>query len=129
MRDCAVRLTNHPGDLSRVAQALARRAVNIKALTALAFDGQAIARILPDDIEAARKAFDAALIRFTEGEVHTVLLENKAGQLANFIGRLGDAGINLEALYVTGIADDLVEIAIVCDNPKKAKKLAEEFSG
>lgn len=41
--------------------------------------------------------------------------------------RLGDAGINLEALYLTGILDDLVEIAIVCDNPKKAKKLLEEF--
>jgi hypothetical protein len=129
MRDCAVQLTNHPGDLARVAQALARRAVNIKAITAMAFEGRAIARILPDDIEAARKAFEAGMIRFTEGEVHTVLLENKAGKLADFTARLGDAGINLEALYVTGIADDLVEIAIVCDNPKKAKKLVEEFSG
>ena len=35
--------------------------------------------------------------------------------------------INLEALYVTGITDDLVEIAIACDSPKKAKKLLEEF--
>ena len=25
------------------------------------------------------------------------------------------------------ITDDFVEIAIVCDNPKKAKKLLEEF--
>ena len=36
-------------------------------------------------------------------------------------------GINLEALYIAGIADDLVELAIVCDNPKKAKKILEEF--
>jgi hypothetical protein len=61
--------------------------------------------------------------------VHTVLLENKAGELANFTNRLGDAGINLEALYLTGIADDLIEIAFACDNPKKAKKVVEEFSG
>lgn len=129
MRDCSILLTNHPGDLARVAQALARRAVNIRALAALSFEGQAIARILPDDIEGARKAFEAGMIRFTESEVLTVLLENTAGQLANFTNRLGDAGVNLEALYLTGITDDLVEIAIVCDNPKKAKKLIDEFSG
>ena len=127
MKDCSIQLTNHPGDLGRVAQALARRGVNIKALAAISFGGVAIARILPDDIVVARSALEAASIRFTEGEVHQVLLENKAGLLANVTNRLGEAGINLEALYVTGIADDLVELAIVSDNPKKAKKILEEF--
>lgn len=127
MRDCSIQLTNHPGDFGRVAQALARRGVNIKALAAMSIGGVAIARILPDDIVAARSAFEAASIRFTESEVHLVLLENKAGVVANVTNRLGDAGINLEAIYVTGIADDLVELAIVSDNPKKAKKILEEF--
>lgn len=127
MRDCAIQLTNHPGDLGRVAQALGRRGVNIKALAAMSVGGTAVARILPDDIVAARGALEAASIRFTESEVHLVLLENKAGVVANVAGRLGDAGINLEALYVTGTADDLVELAIVSDNPKKAKKILEEF--
>ncbi|HEX9085003.1 MAG TPA: ACT domain-containing protein, partial [Gemmatimonadaceae bacterium] len=127
MRDCSIQLTNHPGDLARVAQALARRGVNIKALAAISVGGTAVARILPDDIVVARSAFEAAGIRFTESEVNTVLLENKAGLLASVTSRLGEAGINLEALYVTGIADDLVELAIISDNPKKAKKILEEF--
>ena len=127
MKDCSIQLSNHPGDLGRAAQALARRGVNIKALAAMSFGGTAMARILPDDIVVARSAFEAANIRFTEGEVNLVLLENKAGILANVTNRLGEAGINLEALYVTGIADDLVELAIVSDNPKKAKKILEEF--
>lgn len=127
MRDCSIQLTNHPGDLARVAQALARRGVNIKALAAISVGGTAVARILPDDIVVARSAFEAAGIRFTESEVNTVLLENKAGLLASVTSRLGEAGINLEALYVTGIADDLVELAIVSDNPKKAKKILDEF--
>lgn len=59
--------------------------------------------------------------------MHTVLLENSAGELATVTNRLGDEQINLDALYVTGIADDLVEIAIASDNPKKTKKLLEEF--
>jgi hypothetical protein len=127
MRDCSIQLTNKPGDLARVAEALARRGVNIKALTALSIDGMAMARILPDDIVAARGALEAANVRFAESEVHLVLLENRAGVVADLANRLGAAGINLEAIYVTGIADDLVELAIVGDNPKKAKKVLEEF--
>jgi hypothetical protein len=127
MKDCSIQLTNHPGDLGRVAQVLARRGVNIKALAAISFGGVAMARILPDDIVVARSAFEAANIRFTEGEVNLVLLENKAGILASVANRLGEAGINLEALYVTGIADDLVELAIVSADSKKAKKILEEF--
>lgn len=127
MKDCSIQLTNRPGDLARVAQALSRRGVNIKALAGMSIGGVAMARILPDDIVVARSALEAAKIRFTESEVHLALLENKAGVLADLTNRLGEEGINLEAIYVTGIADDLVELAIVTDNPKKTKKLLEEF--
>jgi hypothetical protein len=127
MRDCSIQLTNHPGDLSRVAQALGRRGVNIKAIAGMSVGGVAMARILPDDIVVARGALEAASIRFTESEVNLVMLENKAGVLATVTSRLGEAGINLEAIYVTGVADDLLELAIVSDNPKKAKKILEEF--
>ena len=127
MRDCSIQLTNKPGDLARVADALSRRGVNIKALAGLSVNGMAMTRILPDDIVAARGAFEAANIRFTESEVHLVLLENQAGVLATVTSRLGEAGVNLEAIYVTGIADDLVELAIVGDDPKKTKKVLEQF--
>ena len=127
MKDCSIQLTNHPGDLARVAQALGRRGVNIKALAGLSIGGTAMARILPDDIVTARRALEAANIRFVESEVHVVLLENKAGALANVANRLGEAGINLEAIYITGIAGDLIELALVSDNPKKTKKILEEF--
>ena len=127
MKDCVINLTNHPGDLARVATAFAHRGVNIKALAGLSVGGTAQVRILPDDIVVARGALEAANIRFTEGEVHVVLLENKAGMLADVTSRLGDEGVNLEAIYTTGITDDLVELAIVSDNPKKAKKILEEF--
>jgi len=128
MKDCSIQLTNHPGDLGRVAQALGRRGVNIKALAGLSTgSGSATVRILPDDIVVARSALEAASIRFAESEVHLVLLENKPGILASVTNRLGDEGINLEAIYITGIADDLVELAIVTDNPKKTKKILEEF--
>lgn len=127
MRDCTITLTNKPGDLAHVAAALGRRGVNIKALAAMAVDGMAMTRILPDDIVTARSALAEANIRFTESEVHQVLLENEAGVLASLTNRLGDVGVNLEAIYVTGVADGLVELVIASDNPKKTKKVLEEF--
>ena len=79
MKDCSIQLTHHPGDLARVAQALARRGANIRALAVLSVGDQAIARIIPDDIEVARRAFQEASIRFEESEVHIVLLRYRRG--------------------------------------------------
>lgn len=127
MKDLAIQLTHHPGDLARIAEALAHRGVNIKALAALSVGPDAVVRILPDDIVAARGALETANIRFEEAEVHAVLIENKAGALAAVASRMAAEGINLQAVYLTGIMDDLVEVAFVSDNPKKTKKLLEEF--
>ena len=127
MKDFSIQLTDRPGDLARVAEALSRGGVNIKGLAAVSIGRVALAHIIPDDIEAARSALEESNIRFTESEVHTVLLENKAGQLADVVRRLSEAGVNLEALYLTGVLDDLIEVAIVSDNSKKVKKLLREF--
>ena len=55
------------------------------------------------------------------------LTNHPSGELAHVSNRLGEAGVNLEAIYVTGITGDLIELAIVGDNPKKTKKILEEF--
>ncbi len=123
MRDISVALTHRPGELARVARALSRYGLNLKSVTGLALDGQVQVRLLPDEIEPARKALEASGIRFEENEVVTVLLENKAGALAEIAEKLADANVNLLALYVTGLEGDLVELAIVADDPKKAKRI------
>jgi len=46
-----------------------------------------------------------------------------AGELTGVAAKLADEGLNLEALYVEGLAGDLIELAIVADNMKKAKKV------
>ena len=40
-------------------------------------------------------------------------------------GKLADAGLNLEAVYVIGLAEGLIELAIAVDDVKKAKKVLE----
>jgi len=123
MRDFAIQLTHRPGELARVATALSAQRVNIKSVAGLAIDKYVTVRIIADDVEAARTALEDANIRFEESEVVQVLLENRAGELAAVSRKLGDGGVNLRAIYLTGIAGNLVELAIVPDDVKKAKRL------
>jgi len=125
MRDFAMQLTHRPGELGRVANVLGRAGVNLKTVAAMTLGNQAVLRLIPDDVETAREALKQANIRFEENEVASVLLENRAGALADVADRLANAGINLHAVYVTGLQDDLVELAIVSDDAKKAKKVLE----
>ena len=53
------------------------------------------------------------------------MLENRAGALTGVAAKLSEARVNLEALYVVGLADDLIELAIVSDDVKKAKRVLE----
>jgi hypothetical protein len=125
MRDFSIPLTHRPGELGRVASALAKKSVNIKSVAAMSLGNQATVRLIADDVDAARTALKEANIPFEEAELATVLLENQAGELANVADKLNNAGLNLQAVYVIGLDGDLVELAIACSDVKKAKKALE----
>ena len=123
MKEFRVILTNRPGELSRLAENLSRRSVNIKALAAIASGGQVTLHLIGHDLEATRAGLQDMRAQFTEQEVISLLLEDKAGELARIANQLGSAGINLDAIYLTGKADELVELAVAVDDVKKAKKV------
>lgn len=125
MRDFSIPLTHRPGELGRVAGALAKKGINLKSVTAMSLGNQAAVRIIADDVDAARTALKEANITFEESELATILLENQAGELANVADKLNNAGLNLQAVYVIGLDGDLVELAIACNDVKKAKKVLE----
>ena len=122
MTEFAIHVSHRPGELARVATALARYGVNIKSVSAHAGGSDATLHILPDDAEPMRAALSRNEIAFEESEVVTVLLENRAGELARVSERLADANVNLRAIYLIGIVDNLVELAIVADNPERARQ-------
>lgn len=125
MKDFAIELTHRPGELARVADALARYGVNIKAVAGVAIDNHVVVRIIGDEPESTRMALERNNIRFEEEEVVKILLENRAGELAKACKKLAEAGVNLKAVYLTGIVDDLVELAVVSDDPKRARRVLE----
>jgi hypothetical protein len=105
--------------------ALTRYGVNVKAVASLAVGTGVLVRIIADREEPARAALQAAQIPFEEHEVVTVLLENRAGELAAVSQKLADARVNLRAIYLTGIVDNLVELAIAVDDVDKAAEVLE----
>jgi hypothetical protein len=125
MRDFTIQLTHRPGELERIADVLGRAGVNIKSVAAVTANNLGIVRVLPDNVELARNALREANVRFEESEVTQVMLENRAGELALVAHKLSEAGVNLHALYVTGVVDELIELVIAADDMKKAKKALE----
>jgi hypothetical protein len=128
MKELVIQLPHHPGELAEVSNALSFNGVNIKSIAAMHFGNQALVRIIPDDAEAARNALRDKNIRFEEYELATVLLENKAGELTGLSAKLAEAGLNLEALYVIGLAGDLIELAVATDQVKKTKKILADMA-
>src|SRR5437762_8272 len=122
MRDFAIHVTDRPGEIARVANALARKDVNIKSIAGMSIGSQGTIRVIADDVEAARSALTESNIRFDECELVSTLLENKAGELAEVAGKLSNAGLTVRAVYVIGLDGDLVELAFAVDDAKKAKK-------
>jgi hypothetical protein len=125
MRDLKIELTQRPGELARVASTLARHQVTLKGGSALTIGTRLIARLIPNDIEAARRALDAAGVRFEESEVVKVLLESRAGELAMLSTRLAEGGVRVRAIYITATAGHLVELAVVPDNAERARGVLE----
>lgn len=125
MTEFAIHVGNRPGELARIATVLSRYGVNIRSVAAQANGSEATLRILPDNAEPARAALEKDKITFEETEVVTVLLENRAGELARISQRLADAKVNLRALYLTGIVDNLVELAIVAEDAARARQALE----
>ncbi len=127
MKEFRITIGNRPGELARVTMPLARHGVSIKAVAASASSNQVTLHVVGHDVDATRTGLQAANIPFEEQEVLLLLLEDKAGEIANVSSQLADANVNLTAIYLAGRADDLVEVVVAVDDVKKAKKVLADL--
>ena len=118
----AAQMPNRPGTLGRVARALAQEGVNIVAILAPEGRGTGILRIIPDDIERARRAFDRLRVSYTTEEVLSIQLKNEPGALASVAEELGVAQITIEFLYATTDGRGRAErVILAVSDPDKAE--------
>lgn len=97
----AVFLDNRPGMLARATQALAKTAINIRALSILDTVDHAIVRMVVDKPAEAQKSLADLKVMIQCREVIFMEIPNEVGALALIAEKLASAGINLEYAYST----------------------------
>src|SRR2546428_14018767 len=85
-------LPDRPGELGRLAAALAEKGVNIDAIAAHTAFGKGYVAVLPAEPGRARDALKGAGLTFTDKNVLTVKLEDRPRTLPELAKRLGAAG-------------------------------------
>src|SRR5262245_5683548 len=101
MQDLTIELTNEPGALAEMGEALGRAAVSIEGGGAFVVNGVGVGHFLFEDGTAARKALEAAGIRVlaVRDVIVQRLNQGEPGQLGKIARRMADAGVNVEVQY------------------------------
>lgn len=123
MKEFKIFVKHKPGELARVAETLAGRAVNIKAIASESIGEQALLRVVTNDVNTTTKALSESGTKYTQNDILTVSLIDRPGELAKVAKKLGKAKINIESIYILGQKEGKTELALVVDDMKKAGEL------
>ncbi|MCG7845157.1 MAG: hypothetical protein MIO90_06990 [Methanomassiliicoccales archaeon] len=120
-----VYVQDRPGEILRVAEALAHNAVNIRGIASDVGGGKPKVHIITDDDGSARSALKAAQLEFSEQDVIVVAMADRPGELAKLTKKLARGGVNIHSLFMLGHRSPLEELAITVDRMDEAKRLLE----
>jgi hypothetical protein len=116
-----VDLTNQPGELARLCEAMAGRGINlILCATTRGEDGTVA--FIADDEASVETVLAAAGIGYTRRPALTIRMENQPGAGAATFRKLADVGVNAELLLPIRVSDDLFFAVICVDDPGKARR-------
>ncbi len=118
-----VELTNKPGELARVTEAIAQKGINIEGFAGATAGGAGAVVIVTNDEAGTRRALSDAGTSAREIELVMASLDHVPGSLAAATRKLADAGINIEAAMPTGMTGDKVTVSFATDNPAKAREI------
>ena len=118
-----VELTNKPGELARLANAIAQKGINIEAFAGTTAGGAGSVVLVTNDEAGTRRAISDAGCSSREVELVMAALEHVPGSLAAATKKLADAGINIEAALPTGMAGGKVTVSFATDQPAKAREI------
>ncbi len=125
MTEFTIRLANRPGMLAELAQLLGQAGVNIEALAAFGHGEDGQVRLIVDDADATRRAFQGAGIALDERQVITTILPDQPGELGRMTKELADGGVNIDAMYLLNTHADGREFAVaVSDGEIADQRLA-----
>lgn len=121
-REITVKLANSPGTLSRVSQLLGAERIN---MLAMSIEPSGHLRIVVDNPLHAISTLREQHYNVEDRDVLYTVMPNEPGSLSRALRLLGDAGINIEYAYASGIDRvPMVGVVIAVADAQRASYVA-----
>ena len=120
-----VELKNEPGSLALLAEALADRGIDLRAIGGGGIGDSGHIIMTTADDERTKAILDASGYRYIEGESILTEVDDRPGGMARLSRALADAGVNIYGHLFLGRWGDRAMFAFVVDDPEKARPILE----
>lgn len=127
MKQITIMSQDKVGVLADISYILGKNRINIDAINAEVYGGQAIINLTVKDEKKAGRLLSANGYKVLESEILVVKVKDEPGALSEVSKLLKEAGVNIENLYLLARGSGFSLDAIKVDKPKKARKLLEKF--
>ena len=120
-----IQVQNKPGEMARLAEQLAARSVDLRAIGGGGLGDVGHFIMTTADDEAARRVLEEGGWTFLEGESLLAEVDDRPGGMARIARELSDAGVNVLGHLFIGRWSDRATFAFVVDDPEKARPILE----
>jgi hypothetical protein len=123
-----VQLHNEPGAMAKLAEALAERGVDLRAIGGGGIGDSGHVIMTTADDETTKKVLDEGGYLYVEGESILAEVDDRPGGMARISRALADAGVNIYGHLFLGRWGDRAMFAFVVDHPEIARPILERKS-
>jgi hypothetical protein len=120
-----VQLKNVPGAMAVLAEELAARGVDLRAIGGGGLGNSGHVIMTTADDETTKRVLDEGGYTYVEGESIIAEVDDKPGGMARIARALADAGVNIHGHLFLGRWGDRAMFAFVVDRPDLAKPILE----
>jgi len=120
-----VQLKNEPGSMATLAEELAARGVDLRAIGGGGIGDSGHVIMTTADDETTRKVLEEGGYTFIEGESILAEVDDRPGGMARISRALADAGVNIYGHLFLGRWGDRAMFAFVVDDPERARPILE----
>ena len=124
-RQFVVQLKNEPGAMATLAESLAARGVDLRAIGGGSMGDSGHVIMTTADDETAKAVLDERGYTYIEGESILAEVDDRPGGMARLAGELADAGVNIYGHLFLGRWGDRATFAFVVDKPDVARPILE----
>jgi hypothetical protein len=120
-----VQLDNQPGALAILAERLADRGIDLRAIGGGGIGDAGHVIMTTADDDGARRVLDEGGYTYIEGESILAEVDDRPGGMAAIARSLADAGVNIYGHLFLGRWGDRAMFAFVVDDPDRARPILE----